>query len=104
MRLSKTPQNASMPPEPKTDRCELTAIERAFIAGRRAAGQSFGKISEETGVSKSTVIDTCQKAEEQGTTVPGQKCPRVRLLATRLADHNTSTQRCDRNAAHSAQL
>ena len=57
-----------MPTQRKTNRHELTPIERAYLLGRRDAGESFGQISCETGVPKTTVVDTVRKAKERGNT------------------------------------
>lgn len=52
----------------KTNRHELRPTERAYLVGRHDAGESFGHISSETGIPKTTVIDTVKKASERGTT------------------------------------
>jgi hypothetical protein len=57
-----------MPCSNKTNRHELTPVERAYLVGRRKAGESFGHISSETGVPKTTVIDTIKNTSERGTT------------------------------------
>jgi transposase len=57
-----------MPPQPTTTRRELTPIERAYLVGRHDAGESSRQISHETGVPKSTVIDTIHNAKECGHT------------------------------------
>ena len=44
-----------MPAQRKTTRHELDPVKRAYLAGRRDAGEIFGQISHETGVPKSTV-------------------------------------------------
>jgi len=54
----------SLPLRPELAYMRDSPAGATFIAGRRAGGQSFGNFSEETGVPKSTVIDTCQKAEK----------------------------------------
>ena len=53
-----------MPTQRKTSRHELTPIERAYLLGRRDAGESFGQISCETGVPKTTVVNTVHNAKE----------------------------------------
>jgi hypothetical protein len=60
--------DSPMPPKPKTDRRELTPIERAYLVGRRDAGESFDQISRETGVPKTTVIDTVHNTKKRGST------------------------------------
>src|SRR5438067_311956 len=57
-----------MPAQRKMTRRELSPIERAYLVGRHDAGESFGQISRETDVPKSTVIDTLQNTEERGHT------------------------------------
>ena len=57
-----------MPAQRKTTRHELDPIERAYLVGRRDAGESFGQISRETGVPKSTVIDTVQNTKKRSYT------------------------------------
>jgi transposase len=52
----------------KTNRRELSPTKRAYLVGRRDAGESFGQISSKTGIPKSTVIDTVKNASERGTT------------------------------------
>jgi len=52
----------------KTNCHELTPIERAYLVGRHDAGESFGHISSETGVPKSTIIDTVKNASEHSDT------------------------------------
>jgi hypothetical protein len=47
----------AMPAQHKTSRHELTPIERAYLVGRHDAGDSFDKISHQTGISKSTIAD-----------------------------------------------
>jgi transposase len=54
-----------MHPQRKTDRRELTPVERAYLVGRHDAGQSFGQISQETGTPKSTVVDTIHNAQKR---------------------------------------
>jgi hypothetical protein len=61
-------RKTTMARQHKTSRHELTPIERAYLVGRCDAGESFGHISSETGVPKTTVIDTVKNASERGTT------------------------------------
>jgi hypothetical protein len=46
---------SSMPTQHKTSRCELTPAERAYLVGQHDAGESLGKISNQTGILKSTI-------------------------------------------------
>src|SRR5438046_7504409 len=65
--LSKQESNA-MARQHKTNRHELTPIERAYLVGRHDAGESFGHISSETSVPKSTIIDTVKNTSEYSDT------------------------------------
>jgi hypothetical protein len=60
--------DSSMPVQRKTNHCELSPIKRAYLMGRHDAGESFVQISRETGVPKSTVIDTVQNTTKRGHT------------------------------------
>jgi Transposase len=57
-----------MPTQHKTSRHELTPVERAYLVGRHDAGDSFDKISDQTGIPKSTIADTIHNAQERSTT------------------------------------
>ena len=72
-----------MPAQRKTTRHELDPIERAYLVGRRDAGESFGQISRETGVPKSTVIDTVQNTKKRSYT---KSLPRARPRKTDVRD------------------
>jgi transposase len=72
-----------MPAQRKTTRHELSPVERAYLVGRRDAGESFGQISQETGVPKSTVIDTVKNTNERGNT---QSLPRGPSRKTDIRD------------------
>jgi len=52
----------------KTTRHELSSVERAYLVGRHDAGESFGQISHETGIPKTTIVDTVHNATERGNT------------------------------------
>jgi len=67
----------------KTSRHELTPIERAYLIGRHDASESFNHISHETGVPKTTVINTVQNAKTQSTT---NSLPRSRPRKTDVRD------------------
>jgi len=57
-----------MPTQRKTSRRELTPAERAYLVGRHDAGQSLGKISNETSIPKSTVQSVVENAQKRDTT------------------------------------
>jgi hypothetical protein len=57
-----------MPVQHKTSRHELTPTERAYLVGRHDAGDSFDKISHQTGIPKSTIADTIHNTQQRGTT------------------------------------
>jgi hypothetical protein len=71
--------NCSMPTQRKTSRHELTPIEWAYLVGRYDAGESFGQSSHETGIPKTTIIDTVHSATERGNT---NSLPRTHPRAT----------------------
>ncbi len=75
----------AMPPQPTTTRRELSPIERAYLVGRHDAGESSHQISHETGVPKSTVIDTIHNTAERGHT---NSLPRSRPRKTDLRDNH----------------
>ena len=72
-----------MPTQRKAKRHELNPVERAYLIGRHDAGESFDKISHETGVPKTTIVDTFQNAENRGSTI---SLPRARPRKTDLRD------------------
>ena len=72
-----------MPAQRKTTRHGFDPIERAYLVGRRDAGESFGQISRETGVPKSTVIDTVQNTKKWTYT---KSLPRARPRKTDVRD------------------
>ena len=47
-----------MPTQRKAKRHELNPVERAYLIGRHNIGESFDKISYETGVPKTMIVDT----------------------------------------------
>jgi len=55
--------NPSMPKQRKTSRRELTPAERTYLVGRRDAGKSFGKISDQTGIPKTTIQCVVKNAQ-----------------------------------------
>jgi hypothetical protein len=57
-----------MPKQRKTSRRELTPAERAYLVGRREAGESFGKISDRTGIPKTTIQSVVKNAQKRDTT------------------------------------
>src|SRR5437773_5574768 len=61
--------NCPMPTQRKAKHHELNPVERAYLIGRHDAGESFDKISHETGVPKTTIVDTFQNAENRGSTI-----------------------------------
>src|SRR5256886_6042415 len=67
----------------KMTRHELSPIERAYLVGKHDAGESFGQISRETDVPKSTVTDTLQNTEERSHT---QSLPHTRPRKTDIRD------------------
>ena len=67
----------------KTSRHELTPVERAYLVGKHDAGESFGQISHETSIPKSTVVDTVQNVKKRGNT---NSLPRSRPCKTDLRD------------------
>ena len=60
--------NYLMSTQRKTTRHELSSVERAYLVGRHDAGESFGQISHETGIPKTTIVDTIHNATERGNT------------------------------------
>ena len=52
-----------MPHNSKTSRRETTSEQRAAVLALRRAGISFGKISAQEGIPKSTVIDIYKRAQ-----------------------------------------
>ena len=72
-----------MPAQRKTTHHELSSIQRAYLVGRHDTGESFGQISQETGVPKSTVIDTIKNTKKRGNT---QSLPRGPSRKTDVRD------------------
>jgi hypothetical protein len=57
-----------MPTIYKTSYCELTLAERAYLVGRYDTGESFSKISDQTGIPKSTIQSVIKNSKKHSTT------------------------------------
>ena len=58
-----------MPTQRKVKCHELNPVEQAYLIGRHDAGKSFDKISHETGVLKTTIVNTFQNAKNRGSAI-----------------------------------
>ena len=73
-----------MPTQRKAKHHELNPVERAYLIGRHDAGESFDKISHETGVPKTMIVDTFQNAKNRGSAI---SLPRAHPCKTDLQDN-----------------